>query len=321
MRRTESMRGGCGMMAWVLVLAGGPAMVPASALAEAPAVTEAALVDEGNAGMDEGDRHAEAGDHAAAARAYAKAYVTYSQRAKTDTKEKQALSLALDEFGLAQAAEPENIGLLAEEAALLERYEERMGELTPALAMERERVTARTEELREQAAARFEELRKRKAAEAAAAEAEAAKEEQEEIEPEVRLEKPAARTDKGGVVLVSVGAVSLAGGVALLANGVWNIGKARRRGDELLETIDGSENGTPEMRGELRQEVADWQTQWRIVGTGLAVGGAMVAAVGVGLMSVGIVRMRRNKRMGGHAWVVGPVMSGGEVGITVAGRW
>lgn len=330
------MRGGCVVMAWVMVLGGGQAMVPASVCAEAPAVepTDVELRDEGDAQMVAGDRHVEAGDHVEAARAYSRAYAAYSQRGKRETTEKQAFSLALDELGLAQAAEPASIELLEEEAALLDRYEERMGELTPALVVERDRVVARIAALRaeqeqreaEDRARQEEEARARREEEARrkAAEAEGHKDGARPGNEQGRVERePGVRSGpgKGGVVLVSVGAVSLAGGVALLASGVWNIGNVRRRGDELLEAIDGSENGTPEMRGELRQEVEDWQTQWRIVGTGLAVGGAMMAAVGVGLTSVGIVRMRRNKRMVGHAMVVGPVMSGGEVGIAVAGRW
>lgn len=323
MRRTSWVHEACGVMAWVLALSGGPIVMPTAAQASAPSRSGKSEADaraeaEGDAKVDEGDQAVDAGDHAAAARSYAQAHGAYARRTKTgapDVKEKQALSLALDELGLAQAAAPGSIELLEVELALLEEHERRMGgKLPAALAQERERVQGRIAELRAEEA---EERRK----------AEASKPEPapERSEPEVADEGSESqgepRVRKGGPALVGAGAVSLAGGVAMLASGAWNLGNVRRRGDELLGTIADAEGGTLEMRDELRQEVEAWQTRWRGIGTGLAVGGAVLAATGVGLTVVGIVRMRQGKRVGGHAMVVGLVISGREVGVAVRGRW
>jgi hypothetical protein len=325
-RRTSWVHEACGVMAWVLALSGGPIVTPV-AQASAPSRSGKGEADaraeaEGDAKVVEGDQAVDAGDHAAAARAYAQAHGSYAKRTTIgapDVKEKQALSLALDELGLAQAAVPGSFELLEVELALLEEHERRMGgKLPAALAQERERVQGRIAELRAEETARDEHERR----EAEALKAEPAP---EQSEPMVS-EKGAAtqgepRVRKGGPAIVSAGAVSLAGGVAMLASGVWNLGNVRRRGDELLGTIADAEGGTPEMRDELRQEVEAWQTRWRGIGTGLSVGGAVLAATGVGLTVVGIVRMRQGKRVGGHAMVVGPVISGREVGVAVRGRW
>ena len=65
---------------------------------------------------------------------------------------------------------------------------------------------------------------------------------------------------------------------ALVAGGVWNIGNAERRRDELLGTVDANGGGTMDMRNDLRDEIEGWHDRWRGIGTGMAVGGGVLAA-------------------------------------------
>lgn len=281
--------------------------------------------DEGNALMDEGDAQQTAGAHAEAARKYAAAFEAFARRTKADGKEKQAVSLAVDEFTAAQAQEPGSLALLEEEAALLERFVARVGDET-ALVEERTRVKERIEALkREQAEA---ERREREAAEAAAQEQVRGAEGTEPAGTEpaagkvvVGEDDPRPHRKGGGIAIVSVGAASVVGGVALLASGAWNLGNVARRGDELLALVDANGGGTPEMREAFRGDVDEWREQWRGIGTGMVVGGAVLAAAGVGLTTWGVVRLRRGKRGGQQARVVRPVISGRGVGLVVTGRW
>ena len=278
---------------------------------------------EGNALMDEGDAHQAVGAHVEAARAYAKAFDAFARRAKADGKEKQAVSLAVDEFTAAQAQEPGSLALLEEEAALLERFVARVGDET-AMVEERTRVKGRIEALkREQAEA------ERREREAAAKEEEAREAKgtgQAGTEPEagavvVGGEDEPRPPRKGGAAILSVGVASVVGGVALVASGAWNLGNVRRRGDEKLAAIDANDGGTPEMREALRGDIDEWRKEWRGIGTGLVVGGAVLAAAGVGLTTWGVVRMRRGKRRVQQARVVRPMISGRGVGLIVTGRW
>jgi hypothetical protein len=107
----------------------------------------------------------------------------------------------------------------------------------------------------------------------------------------------------------------------LLASGAWNLGNVARRGDELLALVDANGGGTPEMREAFRGDVDEWREQWRGIGTGMVVGGAVLAAAGVGLTTWGVVRLRRGKRGVQQARVVRPMSSGRGVGLVVTGRW
>lgn len=281
--------------------------------------------DEGNALMDEGDAQQAAGAHAEAARKYAAAFDAFARRAKADGKEKQAVSLAVDEFTAAQAQAPESLELLEEEAALLERFVARVGDET-ALVEERARVKERIAALkREQAEA---ERREREAAEAAKQEQAREGEGTEPggTEPEAGMvvvgeDDPRSHRKGGGVAIVSVGAASVVGGVALLASGAWNLGNVARRGDEKLAALDANGGGSSEMREAFRGDVEAWREQWRGIGTGMVVAGAVLAAAGVGLTTWGVVRMRKGKRGGQQARVVRPMISGRGVGLVVTGRW
>ena len=273
------------------------------------------------------------GVYAKSARALTEAYAALGERDQGGAKGEITVNNAVDDFKLAQEQDPENVALLEEEAALLERFgthAKRKGVLPEGLAEELARVKAKIDEVGAAAKAKAEE--QRKADEAAKAEAEAKLQRKADEAAKAEAQRKAANEEVVGIedrpsrrkadaAIVGVGAVSVAGGVALVASGAWNIGNVRRRGDELLAAIDANEGGTPEMREALRGDIEAWRKEWRGIGTGLVVGGAVLAAAGVGLTTWGVVRMRRGKQGAGQATVVRPMLSGGEVGLVVMGRW
>jgi hypothetical protein len=270
-----------------------------------------------------------AGRYSESARSFASAYDALSEREQAGLKGEIAVSNAVDDFKLAQEQAPEELALLAEEVALLERFEgnpKRKEAMPVGLAEELARVKARVEEVRRvrEEAAAAEERRKaeeqRKAEEAAKAEEQRKAQTGADDRVEVLDDEPPPRR-KGGAAILGVGVASMVGGVALVASGAWNLGNVRRRGDELLATIEAEAGGTPEMRDALRGEVEAWRKDWRGIGTGLVVGGAVLAAAGVGLATWGVVRMRRGKPRAGKVSVVRPMVSGRGFGFVVMGRW
>ncbi|MCX4240514.1 hypothetical protein [Paraliomyxa miuraensis] len=137
-------------MVAVVTLAG---MVAAPCARAAPDPFEVEVADgrapreSGNELMAQGEAYRAAGNHVEAARAYAAAFDALAQRARPDADERLAFNLAVDELVLAQEADPENLALLEEEVALIERHEARHGAVSPGLAKELARVTDRLEEL------------------------------------------------------------------------------------------------------------------------------------------------------------------------------
>lgn len=283
--------------------------------------------------MTQADEYQAAGAHGDSALAYAAAYDALAERPTSDAKEMLAVNLAVDEFKLAQEAKPESLILLLQEAALLRRYGTRLrGDLPAALAKERDRVVARIDELRRmheaakaEEAARAEESRK-----AAVEQYEAAVEQHDAEQGDDEAPRPgddASMKDRPcacpriDAAILGVGLASVVGGTALLADGLWNLGNVDRRGDELLAAIDASPGGTPEMRDSLRREIEAWREPWRAIGTGLASGGAVATAAGIGLTTWGAIRMGRRKRDAGRMSALRPMISGFGFGVLVTGRY
>lgn len=238
----------------------------ASAWASPEAAEDERHQAEGNELLARGDARQAAGDHAEAARAYAGAFDAFARRSRSDAKEKQAVSLAIDEFGLAQRADPRCLSLLEEEEALLERFmahPELEGALQEGVTEELARVRARIAALKQEQAAA--ELRRRREA---------------APEPDV----PDRRARRESLAILGSGVVGMLGGAALLGAGVWMLG-----------TVDPEE---------------------RAMATGLTAGGAMLAGVGIGLVSWGGARLRRGSRAPKRRTsVVLPMISVAGVGL------
>jgi hypothetical protein len=290
-----------GMAVVAVAIVGGVMAPRASAMvgptAEAGANDEQHQAD-GNARMDEGDAHQAAGAHAEAARAYTKAFDAFAQRAQSDAKEKQAVSLAVDEFRLAQDAEPRSSVLLEEEAALLARFVARTQD-DGALLEERLRVKERMEALK-------------------AEETETKPREQEQTEDIERRPEPEpdGRSRRQAVAIVASGVVGILGGAAMVGAGAWTFGAADERRDAQLAMYDADEY--PDEDG-LREDLDQWYRRGRGIGTGLVVSGAVLSAAGIGLTAWGIVKMRRaGKRPSARVEGVLPMV--GPDGVGVVGR-
>jgi hypothetical protein len=266
-----------------------------------------------------------AGDHAQAARLLAAAYDSLEDSKQIGLKGEVTVNSAVKDFRLAQEQDPENLALYEDEAALLERFQahpQRQGSMLPELVQELERVEAKIEELR-----RVQEV----AAEAARQEAREEADRVADVEKEPRIvEESDASTEeeprsnrKADAAILGVGLVSVLGGTALIANGVWGLGHVNGRADELLVVVDASSGGTDEMRDALRRDIEEWRRTWRGIDTGLVIGGAVLAATGIGLTTWGSLRLRKGngRQRSGQVSVVQPMISVHGIGISVAGRY
>jgi len=307
-------------LALALVMAGfGAVVLVPSVIAAAP---------ESASSFDELARQAEehrvGGRYVESAQAFAAAYESLSERDQRGIKGEITIGNALDDYRHAQEKQPESLGLLFQEAALLERYGKRMGGLSEELGKELARVQARVVDLH-----RAEEERKaeerlaeedRKAKERREAERRDAEEQELNGEPKPIDVAPQSRR-LASYAILGAGLVSVAGGTALVASGAWNLGNVERRRDVLLAALEANGGGTPQMREGLRDEIEGWRNHWRGIGTGLAVSGGVLLAAGIGLTTWAAVRMRNDRPNPRRASVVWPRISAHELGIAFTGRY
>lgn len=253
--------------------------------------------EEGDTRMEQGDAHQAAGAHADAALAYAKAFEAYARRSTVDAKEKQAVSLAVDELKLAQEADPQSLALLEQEAALLERFiahPKRRGAVPEGMAEELARVKKAIEERRRQAEAQ--------------AEVGQSEESERSEEPE-----PDRRARREAVAILSSGVVGIVGGAALVGAGMWTYAAGDQRRDAQLAALEDND-----YLGEdgIRDRLGAWHQRGRAIATGLTVGGAVLAGAGIGLVAWGAVKLRRaGEGSKARASVVLPMVSRDGVGV------
>lgn len=272
-----------------------PCMLPCTASAEpgrAARRDDGQHQAEGNEHMSEGDAHQAAGDHLEAARAYAKAFDAYAARSKRDAKETQAVSLAVDEYRLAQQDDPENVALLEEEAALLERFEshaEHAGTMSDELSRLRTGIAALH------------------------------REEQRRKDADAEQRRAARARSRRDMAILGSGVAGLAGGVGLLGGGIWMFGAADRRRDDQLAALDANEYPN---EADHRAALDEWHERGRRIATGLVASGAVLTGVGLGLTAWWAVRTSRargaSKR--GVSMTV-PLLAPGHVGLSTIVRF
>lgn len=238
-----------------------------------------------------------AGAYAESAALYGQAFRARPQAQRADQIGEITLRNAMTDYDQAVAAKPEVV-LLTAQARLLDEFlaarreaqaaarakkAKTVPEVPQDLVDELVRVEARIAELREEA--------ERRAAEEAAS---------QEVEPAPASsatsqadEPPASRKVESAIL--GVGLASFVGGIGLIAGGAWNLGQTRKHVDAQLAALAAEPLYTDEQRQTYRAGLTDWQQQWRGVSTGLIVGGAVLAAAGIGLTSWGVVRMRKHR--------------------------
>ncbi|MEX1368766.1 MAG: hypothetical protein AB1Z98_36900 [Nannocystaceae bacterium] len=269
--------------------------------------------------------HRDAGRHAEAAQTFAAAFEALSDQEQRGLKGEITIGNAIDNYRIAQATDPKSLGLLFQEASLLARYGKLTEELPEELHMELERVKTRMQEVHREEEERIAKDRiveeERKLEERLTAE----RDKEETAGPVEAPDDVDAETDRPrrltNIVILSGGLVAVVGGTALVAVGARNIGQVEQRRNELLAELDANDGGTPQMRDALRREIEGWSSRWRGISTGLAVGGGVLAAAGVGFAAWGAVRMRRRALDSGKASVVRPTVSRGWAGVSVGGRF
>ncbi|MCA9706105.1 MAG: hypothetical protein KDK70_09680 [Myxococcales bacterium] len=241
--------------------------------------------------------------YAEAAHSLADAYGVLSEEEQAGLKGEITVSNAVDDFRRAQEQAPEDLVLLEDEVALLERFEgnpQRQGEMPPGLAEELVRVRARIEVLRpareEKADAIAQVVEGSESITPAPIE-----KSQGTVAPQPKPESPSPKPkpppprsrDVGGAALLGFGLAAVVSGVSLIGGGVWVFGAADERRSAQLAALDADEY--PD-EGGLRDGLDQWYQRGRGLGTGLVVGGAVLTGVGVALTAWGAARLRKRGR-------------------------
>lgn len=253
----------------------------------------------------------DAGEHASAARSFAAAYKALEQLdQRVGARGEYVVSQAVDDFRHALEADPDDLQLLEEEAALLQSFaqdwtkahaEGSVGEPTSVWVM------AELVEVRRQ----VESLRRsqRNAVEGIEGTADAVQPDKAAvennrtagIEDTVEIDSSPgteSRPVRGAdFAILSSGLVCLVGGASLFGGGLWTFGAADERREAQLAKID-SDVYPHEDR--LRANLEDWDQRGHVIATWLSVSGAVLAIGGIGLTTWGAIRFGRARRQSGR---------------------
>jgi hypothetical protein len=256
-----------------------------------------------------------AGAHAESAALYGQAFRARPEAERADKIGEITIRNAMTDYDLAAASKPD-LALLQAQAQLLDEFltarrqqpvkRSKKPVVPQDLVDELARLQARIAEL--QAA-------EREAAEAAAREeVEAEPSSQPEPAPEPAGDRSTARAD---AAILGAGVASFVGGAALVASGAVFLSRTRESADDRLAALDAEPLYTDAQRQTYRASVEDWQQQWKSVSLGLLVGGAALAAGGIGLTSWGIVRMRKHRAGPGSRAALVPTLGRRQVGASI----
>lgn len=260
--------------------------------------------------MREAEAKQGVGAYAESAALFAEAYRSRPPKKRADDVGEITVESALADYRLASEQAPADIELLEARAALLEEFLTAREQADPkavpqAMRDELEQVRTQIAELREA---------ERRAREAA-------------LEPEptpqaaVPVDAPTSKTTnptnpKVNATLLTLGLASVVGGTVVLAVGARNSSQIDARVDEQLAALAAVPEYTEQQRQEFRDAVAAWEQDNRATARGMIVGGAVLAAAGVGLSAWGIHRMvKRRKQVGPRSARATPVVSRERFGL------
>lgn len=112
--------------------------------------------------------------------------------------------------------------------------------------------------------------------------------------------KPRYPDPKRTAAILGVGGVTLVGGAVTLGVGTWMFNDFIRKGNDMAHNLDlDVEAGTidDDEWNNRKEELDDFRQEHRARATGVVVGGAALAATGIGLLSWGLARMQMRKRV------------------------
>ncbi|MEM9455330.1 MAG: hypothetical protein AAGF11_14200 [Myxococcota bacterium] len=276
------------------------------------------------------------------ARRYATSFDTRTKEEQIGLEGEYEINLAIDQYKIAQNLRPGDLIYLEEEITLLERFahlraeaqHEGKGEgMPPALAHELARAHSdlnRRRRIHEEAAQAAQAVipkeTVRLAEETVKAEsqvdAESEPVEPEPVEPEPGEAQPVPpEPQRRNMAILSSGIVLFVGGASLVGVGAWNRRTVDQRSGEKLGTVDAAPGGTDDMRTEFIGEIMDWRQQWRGIGTGQVVGGALLSVAGVCLTTWSAIRTRRARRSIKGSMSAGPSSLRRGIGLQIVGKF
>ncbi|MEM7151384.1 MAG: hypothetical protein AAF799_01010 [Myxococcota bacterium] len=291
-----------------------------------PSTVMAAMVGPSAGGFDElmsrAEKQREAGNFVESARSYAAAYRALSDEERVGLTGEITVDNALADYRQARQSNPDDIGLVEENLALVDEavasraqaHEAGTADAVPGgLLIEQGKLRKLLDQMKAaQPAAEPE-------PEPAAQEpVEAQPEPEPEPEPEQEPAQPAEPGNKkADIAILSVGIVSLVGGAGLIGGGAWNLSQLDDRVQAQRAALDAG-SFTDDVRSNYEAQLTDWESQWRGLSLGLIAGGAVLAAAGVGLTAWGAIRLKKNS--GGsdaRAAIAFPMASRDRLGLTV----
>lgn len=258
--------------------------------------------------MREAEAKQGVGAYAESAALFAEAYRSRPPKKRADDVGEITVESALADYRLASEQAPADIELLEARAALLEEFLTAREQADPKAvpqAMRDELEQVRTQ------------IGERREAERRARE--------DVLEPEptpqaaIPVEAPTSKTTnpKVNATLLTLGLASVVGGTVVLAVGARNSSQIDARVDEQLAALAAVPEYTEGQRQEFRDAIAAWEQDNRATARGMIVGGAVLAAAGVGLSAWGLVRIghdRKHDQPSRTAWAT-PVLSREHIGL------
>ncbi|MEM9457380.1 MAG: hypothetical protein AAGF11_24585 [Myxococcota bacterium] len=288
----------------------------------------------------------EAGDYAAAARSYAAAFDALSEPEQMGDSGTIMVDEATKDFARAQQQNPQDLALLNEEAALLERYQEVRARgyekglcdpIEPDFDEELKRVRRRidklhdNEKIRRLTEANEEQQAKLNQFEAEKLDAEqiaaeqAARQQRAVSPPPAEPEPVRLAVHRADLALLSSGSLAVLGGTALIVVGAWDLDNVSKEAARLRETLDrapaDNDPESDQTKADVSTQIKEWEQRYTRTGTAFVVSGAILAAGGIGLLTWGAIRHRRRTISGQRRATLDPMLSRRVTGLRFSLRF